>query len=85
MARPLSEYEADMLETLVKELLMKGRRKRTPFTPRTLDKAVAHGVGQINYLFGRCYQDEEDARVTKVRVEAHEYYRSKRGANDRFR
>lgn len=64
MRRPLSEYEADNLEAIVKDLILKGKRKRVPFTEQSLENAVAHGVGLINHLFGFCYQEEEVFEAT---------------------
>lgn len=67
MPRPLSQSEAVVLEAIVKDLLMKGRRKRTPFTPQALDNAVAHGVGLINHALGMCYPESEaDTANTKL-------------------
>ena len=85
MRRPLSEYEADNLETIVKDLLMKGRRKRVPFTEQSMANAVAHGVGLINYLFGRCYKEEEEMRIKKHEDLYADYYKSQRAENDRYR
>lgn len=85
MPRPLSHYEANVLETIVKDLLVKGRRKRTAFTPETLDKAVAHGVGLINHTLGRCYPESEaDTANTKLDAleEYLQYQQSPRTEND---
>lgn len=55
----MTEDEAFGVENAVRELLLKGVRKRKPFTDDDLDKAVADGVGQILVALKMYYPDIE--------------------------
>jgi hypothetical protein len=55
--RQLSETEAYMLEKAVREVLWKGKRKRTPFTLESLDVAVKDSTAWILRALGMYYPD----------------------------
>lgn len=55
----MTQDEAVGVEKAVRESLLKGARKRKPFTSDDLDKAVADGVGQIMVALKMFYPDIE--------------------------
>lgn len=51
----LTEREVGEIHEIVEELIMKGKRKRLPFSNSQLEIAIADGVGKINQLYQRHY------------------------------
>lgn len=65
MERRLTHAEANQLEDVVRDLILKGKHKRAPFTPQDLDNAVAHGVGLINHILKLHYPNDEEVSANR--------------------